>query len=116
MKKVLLEKGYRHCDSDNEFTVHCEYARNAQFVYSKEFKKDRQKVIDLIYLSADMVAEKIVIGFFREDVSIENGVLENADVGIPLAKFSIQEFEKTLDRLIPRGNPLRRSEKADDPF
>ena len=116
IKKVLHERGYQHCESDNEFTLHGTYARNAQFVYSREFKKGREKVIDLVYLSADMLAGKVVIGFFRENVSVENGVIENADIGIPLEKFSIKEFEKALDRLIPRSNPLRHHENLGDPF
>ncbi len=63
-----------------------------------------------------MVSEKLVIGFFRENVSIENGILDNSDVSIPLSKFSIEEFEKQLDKLIPKGNPLRTSEDGGEPF
>ena len=111
MKKVLAARGYRHCKSDEEFTRHGNHARNIQFVFSKEFTGSREKIVDLIFLGADMLGEKIVIGFFRENISIENGVLQNSDTSIPLSKFSIEEFEKQLDRLIPRGDP--RSKQQD---
>ena len=107
MKKILAERGYRHCDSDNEFTRHGDYARNMQYAFSKEFKGPREKIVDIVFLSVDLREEKLVIGFFRENVSIENGILENSDVSIPLAKFSLAEFEKQVSRLLPRGEPLR---------
>ena len=116
MKKVLAARGYHHCKNDDEFTRHGEYARNIQFAFSKEFKRDREKVVDIIFLSADVLSEKLVIGFFRENVSIENGVLENSDVGIPLSKFTIDEFEKQLDRLIPKGEPLRKKADGGEKF
>jgi hypothetical protein len=116
MKKVLAARGYRHCKSDDELTRHGEYARNIQYTFSKEFKGPREKVVDIIFLSADMLSEKLVISFYRENISIENGVLQNADASIPLTEFSIGEFEKQLDRLIPKGNPLRSSEDGGEPF
>lgn len=116
MKKVLAARGYRHCDSDNEFTRHGDYARNMQYAFSKEFKGSREKIVDIVFLGVDVLSEKLVIGFYRENVSIENGILGNFDVSIPLAKFSIEEFEKQLDKLIPRGNPLRVGEDGGEPF
>lgn len=116
MKQSLTARGYRHCRSDDDFTQHGEYARNMQYVFSREFKGSREKVVDLVFLGADMVSERVVIGFFRENVSIENGVLENSDTSIPLAKFSIKEFEKALDKLIPKGDPLRRGGDSGEPF
>lgn len=116
IKKTLAARGYRHCASDSEFTRHGDYARNIQYVYSKEFRNGREKVIDLIYLSADLLAEKLVIGFFRENVSIENGVLENADTGIPLFNLSSEAVEQALDRLIPKGVPLRKNADKKDSF
>jgi hypothetical protein len=113
MKKVLAARGYHHCKNDDEFTRHGDHARNIQYAFSKEFRRNNEKVVDLIFLAADMGSEKLVIGFFRENVSIENGVLENAEVSIPLAKFSIEEFQRQLDRLIPKGDPLG---KADEGF
>lgn len=116
MKKILASRGYHHCKSDEEFTVHGDYARNMQYVFSKEFKGPREKVVDLIYLGADMLNERLMIGLYRENVSIENGVLENSDVSIPLSGFSIEAFEKALNRLIPKGEPLRRSSDSGEPF
>lgn len=116
MKKVLAARGYRHCDSDEEFTRHGDYARNIQHAFSKEFKGSREKIVDIVFLGVDVLSEKLVIGFFRENVSIENGILGNFDVSIPLSKFSIEEFEKQLDKLIPKGNPLRTGEDSGEPF
>jgi hypothetical protein len=116
MKKALAERGYRHCKSDEEFTRHGDYARNMQYAFSKEYKRGREKVVDIIFLGADMVSEKLVIGFFRENVSIENGILENSDVGIPLSKFSIEEFGKQLDLIIPKRDPFRRKSADREKF
>jgi hypothetical protein len=116
MKKILAARGYRHCKSDEEFTRHGDYARNTQYAFSKEFKGSREKVVDIIFLGVDVLSEKLVIGFFRENVSIENGVMENSDTSIPLSKFSMAQFEKQLDKLIPRGNPLRTGEDGGEPF
>lgn len=108
MKKVLAARGYHHCDSDEEFTRHGDYARNIQYTFSKEFCGTNEKIVDIIFLSVDLRNEKLVIGFFRENISIENGILENSDVSIPLAKFSLAEFETQIDRLIPTSAPLRK--------
>ncbi|MCC7300182.1 MAG: hypothetical protein IT583_03795 [Verrucomicrobia bacterium] len=116
MKTVLAARGYHHCKSDDEFTRHGDYARNIQFAFSKEFKRDREKVVDLIFLSADVLGEKLVIGFFRENISIENGVMENSDVSIPFTKFSLEEFERQLDRLIPKADPLRKKPTGGEKF
>ena len=86
---------------------HGDYALNIQYAFSKEFKGPGEKIVDIIFLGVDVRSEKMVIGFFRENVSIENGILENSDISIPLAKFSLEEFEKQVNRLIPRGEPLR---------
>lgn len=109
IKKILAERGYKHCESDDEFTRHGEYARNIQYAFSKEFVGHNEKVVDVIFLSVDLHSERMIIGFFRENVLVENGILVNGDIGIPLAKFSMEEFEKQIDRLIPKGTPLRKS-------
>lgn len=109
IKKILAERGYKHCESDDEFTRHGEYARNIQYAFSKEFVGHNEKVVDVIFLSVDLHSERMIIGFFRENVLVENGILVNGDIGIPLAKFSMEEFEKQMDRLIPKGTPLRKS-------
>lgn len=105
MKKALAERGYKHCADDDNLSLHGEYARNTQYSFSKEIMCGHDKVVDIIFLSADMHAESIVIGFFRENVSIENGMIEDGKISIPLAKFSIEEFEKQLDKLIPKKLP-----------
>ena len=108
IKKMMAARGYHPSRSAEEFTRHGQYARNIQYAYTKEFKSEHGRVVDLIFLAADMAAEQIVIGLFRENVSIENGVMQNSSVQIPLAKFSMDEFERKLDRLIPKGDPLSR--------
>lgn len=108
IKKILVARGYRHCQNDDELTRHGEYARHIQYAYSKEFQESREKIVDIIFLGIDFKNEKFVIGFFRENVSVEHGVIQNSDVSIPLVKFSLEEFEKQIDRLIPSGNPFRR--------
>jgi hypothetical protein len=116
MKKALAARGYHHCKSDDEFIRHGDYARYTQYAFSKEFKGPHEKVVDIIFLGADMLNEKLVVGFFRENVTIENGVLHNSDVSIPLSKFSIEEFERQLDRLIPKGNPTRSAKVSNEVF
>jgi len=116
MMKILAARGYRHCDSDDEFARHGDYARNIQYAFSKEFKGPNEKIVDIIFLSVDVRSEKLVIGFFRENVSVENDIHENSDVSIPLAKFSLEEFEKQIDRLIPRGSPIRRGGAQGEAF
>lgn len=116
MKKSLADRGYRHCQRDEELTRHGDYARNMQFAFSKEHLGNNEKVVDIIFLSTDLRDEKFVIGFFRENLSIQNGVLENSTAKIPLLKFSLDEFEKQLDRLIPRGSPLRGRRELKEKF
>jgi len=112
MKKILGARGYHHCKSDEEFTRHGDYARNIQYVFSKEFKTSAGKIVDLVYLGVDVLSEKLVIGFFRENVSIENGVMVNSDVSIPLSSFSTKDFEEKIDRLIPKGDPQRPPDRS----
>ncbi|MDH3346165.1 MAG: hypothetical protein OEL75_03175 [Kiritimatiellaceae bacterium] len=106
IKKILAKRGYKHWESDAEFTRHGDYARNLQYAFSKEFSSPETKIVDIIFLSVDMRDEKLVIGFCRENLSIENGVLENISASIPLVKFSLDEFEKQLNRLIPKKDPV----------
>jgi hypothetical protein len=106
MKRALAERGYKHCAGDDNLSLHGEYARNVQYAFSKEIMCGHDKIVDIISLSADMHAENMVIGFFRENVSIENGMIEDGKITIPLAKFSIDEFEKQVDKLISRKIPV----------
>lgn len=116
MKKILAARGYHHCKSDDEFTRHGDYARHMQYAFSKEFTHAHEKVVDVVFLGADMLNEKLVIGFFRENVSIENGVLYNSDTSIPLSKFTVEEFERQLDRLIPKGTPIHGGREHGETF
>lgn len=116
MKKILADRGYKHCASDEGVSLHGEFTRNIQLAFSKEHHGFGEKVVDMIFLSADMHRELIVIGFFRENVSIENGVIANQDVTIPLDKFTMDEFEKQIDRLIPKGSPIRQHQEPDASF
>jgi hypothetical protein len=116
MSKVLAARGYQHCKRDEEFTRHGDYARHVQYAFSKEFKGPSEKIVDIIFLSADLHNEKVVIGFFRENISITNGVIVNTDISIPLAKFTLEEFEKQLDRIIPRGLPFREKHSEEEKF
>jgi hypothetical protein len=116
MSKVLAARGYQHCKRDEEFTRHGDYARHVQYAFSKEFKGPSEKIVDIIFLSADLHNEKVVIGFFRENISITNGVIVNTDISIPLAKFTLEEFEKQLDRIIPRGLPFRKKHSEEEKF
>ncbi len=116
MKKVLAERGYRHCAGDDSFSLHGEYARNLQYAFSKEVTAQGSKVVDLVFLAADLRDEKIVVGFVRENLSMPNGVIENTNISIPLSKFSIAEFEKQLDRLIPKNSPVPQQESGNHTF
>jgi len=113
MKKILAARGYKHRADDKDFSRHGDYARNMQYTFSKEFVGQDEKVIDVIFLSADMYTEMFVIGFFRENVSIENGIIENGNTTIPLANFSLEEFEKKLDQLISK-EPLLKKHYGDN--
>ena len=116
MKKLLAARGYHHSRDDDEFTLHGEYARNLQYAFSKEFVGPHEKIVDIIFLGADMVSEKLTIGFIRENVSIQNGILLNESVTIPFAKISHKELERQLDRMIPQGNPLSSQHGQPDRF
>ena len=116
MKKILAERGYKHCATDDDLSLHGEFARNIQYTFSKEHHGFGEKVVDLIFLSADMHRELFVIGLFRENVTIENGMLVNQATTIPFDKFSIEEFEKQLDRLIPNGSPVRTHDESGGTF
>ena len=62
IKSAMNKRGYRHQHAEDQFLIQGEYARNLQFVYSKETSTKTGLVIDLIYFSVDVCAEKLVIG------------------------------------------------------
>lgn len=112
MKKILADRGFHHVASDDDFSRHGDYARNLQYAFSKEHSGAGGKIVDLVFLSADMHRELFMIGFFRENVSVEKGVLINEGISIPLAKFSLEEFEKRVDELLPKGSPVKKSHRV----
>ena len=100
IKAAMKQRGYHHRRSDEDFSIRGEYTRNLQYVYSKEFDTPLGVVVDLIYFAVDVLDEKLVIGIFRENPTIENGIHLNASRSIPLKKFSTETLEKLLDKLI----------------
>ena len=106
IKSLVARRGYRHRRSEDALTLRGDYARNLQFVYSKEIPTRDGIVVDLLYFGVDIVDEKLVIGLYRENPQIENGVYVNASRSISLQKFNAEEIEKALDKLIP---PIRKS-------
>jgi hypothetical protein len=101
IKQQMTGRGYVHSRSDDEFTVGGEYARNLQYVYSQAFPTSAGTVVDLVYFAVDILAEALVIGLYRENVDIDNGVLENNSRSILLSKLDETSLEKELDRLLP---------------
>ena len=101
IKAVMAKRGYRHRRTEDQLTIRGEYARNLQFVYSKEIPTKAGLVVDLVYFSVDVCDEKLVIGLYRENPEIENGVYVNASRAISLLKFNVEEIGSALDKLIP---------------
>ena len=101
IKSAMRKRGYRHRRSDEHFSIRGEYARNLQYVYSREFATPRGTVVDLIYFGVDILEEKLVIGIFRENPTIQNGVYLNNSLTLPLQSFNAEDLEKLLDKLIP---------------
>ncbi len=101
IKSAMAKRGYRHQRAEDQLTIRGEYARNLQFVYSKEFSTKAGLVVDLVYFSVDILDEKLVIGLYRENPEIENGVYVNASRAIGLQDFNAEKVGKVLDRLIP---------------
>ena len=100
IKAAMDRRGFKHRRTDDQFSVRGEYARNLQFVYSKETQTRDGMVIDLVYFAADMLGEKLVIGLYRENPNIENGVYVNASRSIALTKFTAENLEQELDKLV----------------
>ncbi len=94
-------RGYKHRRTEDQFIIRGEYARNLQYVYSKETQTRDGLVIDLVYFAADMLGEKLVIGLYRENPQIENGLYVNASRSLSLEQFNRENVEKELDKLIP---------------
>lgn len=101
IKSAMDRRGYRHRRAEDQFSLWGEYARNLQFAYSKETSTKAGVVVDLVYFSVDIRGEKLVVGLYRENPEIENGVYINTSRAIGLQKFNAEEIDRLLDKLIP---------------
>lgn len=102
IKSAMGKRGFKHRRTEDQFTIRGEYTRNLQYVYSKEYQTQGGLVVDLIYFSVDILSEKLVLGIYRENPTIENGIYLNASRSLDLQKFTAENVEKELDKLIPR--------------
>ena len=104
IKSAMNKRGFKHRRAEDQFSIRGEYARYLQFVFSREYSTKAGLVVDLAYFAVDVVAEKLVIGFYRENPKIENGVYINTSRSLPLRKFNAVEIGRALDKLI---TPIR---------
>lgn len=104
IKSTMNKRGFKHSRTEDQFTIGGEYARNMQYVYSREYKTKGGLVIDLVYFCVDILAEKLVIGLYRENPTIENGIYINASRAMSLKRFDLDNLNKELDKLV---TPLR---------
>ncbi len=100
IKSAMNKRGFKHRRVEDQFSIRGEYVRHLQFVYSREYSTQTGFVVDLIYFAADVVTEKMVVGFYRENPKIENGVFINTALSFPLENFNVEEMDRTLDKLI----------------
>ncbi len=102
IKSAMTKRGFRHRRTEDQFTIRGEYARNLQFVFSREYQTKDGLVVDLVYFSVDVLSEKLVVGLYRENPTIENGVYVNASRSISLQDFNSESVNKELDKLITK--------------
>ncbi|MDF7808487.1 hypothetical protein P4E94_13630 [Pontiellaceae bacterium B12219] len=100
IKSAMNKRGFKHRRTEDQFTIRGEYARNLQYVYSKEYQSKGGLVIDLLYFCVDILNEKLVIGLYRENPTIENGVYINASRAVDLKNFTAERVEAELDKLV----------------
>lgn len=100
IKTTMNKRGFKHRRTEDQFTLRGEYARNLQYVYSREYQTRGGLVVDLVYFCADLLGEKLVIGLYRENPSIENGVYVNASRAVKLQQFNSENLDKELDKLV----------------
>ena len=100
IKTAMNKRGFKHRRTEDQFSLRGEYARHLQFVYSKEYKTKQGLVVDLVYFAVDIFSERLIIGLYRENPEIENGVLINNSRAINLVKFSMEEISTALDKMI----------------
>lgn len=101
IRTEMTKRGYRHRRTEDQFSIRGEYARNLQYVYSKQNSTKAGRVVDLVYFAVDILNERLVIGLYRENPDIENGVLINTSRSIDLVKFSKERVRVELDKMIP---------------
>lgn len=111
IKSAMGKRGYRHQHTDDEFNIRGQYARNLQYVYSKEHKTANGVVIDLVYFAVDILGERLVMGFYRENPQIERGVYANVSRSLSLLQFTKDNIEKELDKLILPGVQLSKQKE-----
>lgn len=100
IKSEMVKRGYKHRRTDEQFSMSGEYARNLQLVYSNNQPTKAGLVVDLVYFAVDIRNEKLVVGLYRENPSMENGVYINSSRLIDLKKFNADQLKRTLDDLI----------------
>jgi hypothetical protein len=107
IKTTMNRRGYKHRGTEDTLTIRGEYARNLQYVFSKETMTADGVVVDLVYFGVDVLAEKLVIGLYRENskkskkATREDEVYANAARSINLLKLTRESLERELDKLIP---------------
>jgi len=101
IKSAMSKRGFKHRRTEDQFSIKGEYARNLQFVYSRELNTKDGEVVDLVYFSVDILSEKLVMGLYRENPKVENGVYANTARSLDLKKFDKEQVERELDKLIP---------------
>jgi len=108
IKAAMGRRGFKHRRTEDQFSIRGQYARNLQFVYSRESPTRSGLVVDLVYFAADLLAEKLVIGLYRENPTIENGIYINTSRSLGLHEFTAEKLEAELDKLIvPVRDKLR---------
>ena len=107
IKAAMNRRGYKHRGTEDQLTIRGEYARNLQYVYSKETMTSGGVVVDLLYFAVDVLAERLVIGLYRENSKkskqtkkSEDSVYENTARSISLEKLNRERLDKELDKLI----------------
>jgi hypothetical protein len=110
----MTKRGFKHRRTEDQFTIRGEYARNLQYVYSKQYSTKAGRVVDLIYVAADVLTERLIIGLYRENPDIENGVYLNTSCSIGLLKLSAERVHRELDKLIPPVRDKFKKEKTNE--
>ena len=103
INKLMKKRGFAYRRSDKNFTIHGEYARNLQIVYSKTYRTKEGRIEDLVYFGVDLLSESFVIGMYRENIDMDDGIYINTSASIPQVlfhKFNADEIDRVLTKLI----------------